>query len=276
VSKVTDGRWRPNTPFSSSDGLQVVMRRAVGLTPKGVLLVPLRFQVPPLDQFRRAYRFNWSTFDTVAGGQHSRPMGAQLLELQIDTMLLDRIEQDRSSGVVIWDDAPNPELVLRELRYISGTDDARRGKAAPFRLVISQPAVWHDPLVNIVATLNNVEPAQHAGEIATEYLSVTFLEYAELAAGSQRRAPHEATSKLYKVKLGTDDLYELAKRFLHRASAWRRIAAANGIVGVSPGSEAQLAAWMKRHHKTTLIIPLVEFKGRKGRHETGSLGSIPT
>lgn len=259
TGRTRDGSWRPDRPFSSADGLRVTMRRAAGLTPKGILTVPLRFQVPPMGDFRRPYRFSWSTFDTVSGGQHSRPMGAQLLEVQIDTMLLDRLAADATSGVVIWDGAADPQRVINELRYIAGVDDARKGKAAPFRLTISQPIVWRDPLVSIVATLTSIEPSQSPGDVATERLSVSFLEYPELATGRQRRNLKEQRTHHLKA---SDDLYEIAKRYFHAASGWRKIAAANGIKGVSPGSEAELAAWAKRHHKTNLVIPPFELQGR--------------
>lgn len=259
VGRTRDGSWRPDRPFSSSDGLRVTMRRAAGLTPKGVLTVPMRFQVPPLGDFRRPYRFNWATFDTVSAGQHSRPMGAQLLEIQIDTMLLDRLAADATSGVVIWDGAADPQRVIDELRYIAGMDDARKGKAEPFRLTITQPAVWREPLVSIVATLTSIEPSQSPGDVGTERLSVGFLQYSELESGRQRRTVKE--QRRHDLKAG-DDLYELAKRYFHTASGWRKIADANGIKGVSPGSEAELAAWAKRHHKTNLVIPRFELQGR--------------
>jgi hypothetical protein len=260
MAKTTDGTWRPDTPFLTTDGLKVTMRRAAGLTPKGILDVPMRFQAPPLGAFPRPYRFNWATFDTVSGGQHSRPMGAQLLDLRIDTLLMDRLVADATTGVVVWDDAPDPQRVLEELRFIAGADDDRKGPAAPFRLVVNQPAVWEDPVVDMVATLTGVEPSQQPGEIGTEYLSLSFLEYPELKAGRQHR--NEQPAKDHKVSLGKDDLYELAKRYLHSPSKWREIAKANGITGVSPGSESDLATWMRRHHKRSLRIPSHTPRGR--------------
>lgn len=257
--RTRDGSWRPDTPFSSNEGLRVTMRRAAGLTPKGVLHVPLRFQVPPLGDHRRPYRFQWATFDTVSHGQHSRPMGPQLLEIQIDTLLLDRLAAEASSGVVVWDGAPDPQRVIRELRWIAGVDDARKGPAAPFRLTISQPVVWPDPIVSILAVLTSVEPSLGPGAVGTEALSVAFLEYEELGAGRQRRAVREQRRHDLKA---SDDLYEISKRYLHTPSGWRKIAQANGIKGVSPGSEAELAAWAKRHHKDSLVIPAVELRGR--------------
>lgn len=259
--RTSDGSWRPDTPFSTNDGLKITMRRAANLTPSGILRVPMRFQTPPLGDLARDYGFQWSTFDTVSGGQRARPMGAQLLEQPIDVMLMDRLAAEATSGVVVWDDAPYPQRILNELRFIAGIDQDRKGKHAPFRLIINQPAIWGAPIINTVAVLTRVAPTQRAGHLATEFLSLTFLEYPELNAGRQRR--HERPAKRHKIHFGVDDLHELAKRYLHRASAWRDIAKANGIKGVSPGSEAELAKWAKRHHKTHLVIPRSESHGRK-------------
>jgi hypothetical protein len=260
AGRTSDGTWRPDLEFSSAAGLKITMRRAPHLTPDGVLRVPLRFQVPVLNDLRRPYRFNWSTFDTVSGGQHSRPMGAQLLDISIDTMLLDVVAANASEGVVVWDGPADPERMLEELRFIQGTDDPRKGKAAPFRLTISQPSVWRSPLVNMIATLTSVEPSMPAGEPGTMYLAAAFLQYDEMAAGQQRR--HESPVRRHHLDLGHDTLYSLATRYIHQASAWRQIANANGIKGVSPGSAAELQTWAKRHHKTTVIIPRVELVAR--------------
>lgn len=257
--KTTDGSWRPDTPFSTNDGLKVTMRRAANLTPAGILKVPFRFQTPPLGDLARDHRFSWSTFDTVSGGQRARPMGAQLLEQPIDVMLMDRLAAEATSGVVVWDDAPHPQRILNELRFIAGVDQPRKGKAAPFRLTISQPAIWGAPIINTVAVLTRVAPTQRAGHLATEFLSLTFLEYPELSAGRQRR--QDRPSRRHKLR-STDSLHELAKRYLHRASAWKQIAKANGIRGVDPGSEDQLWKWAKRNHKTHLVIPRSEAHGR--------------
>lgn len=254
--QTVDGTWRPNTPFNSAAGLKVTMRRSAGLTPDDVLRVPLRFQVPPTGDHRRSYRFNWSTWDTISSGQRARPMGAQLLELQVDTMLLDDLAANASRGVVVWDGAADPQRMLAELRYIAGVDEDRRGPACPFRLVVSQPAIWPDPVVSMVAVLTAIEPNQQAGSLATEYLSATFLQYPdENVKGEQR--PRSVEKRTHTL-VDRDTLHALATTLLHQASLWQDIAKSNGISGVSPSSASDLAAWAKKHHKTTLVIPKFE------------------
>lgn len=249
-----DGTWRPDSPFTRSDGLKVTMRHSRGLTRGGVLAVPLRFQVPPVGDFQRPDEFNWSTYDTVSAGQRSRPMGSQLLQLQFDTLLLDRLAADASSGVVVWDGAADPQRMIDELRFIAGLHPASRDRPSPFRLTVTQQAIWDAPIVDMLATLTALQPTQQAGDIATESLSLTFLEYRESSTAAQRRA--DKPERIHTLLAG-DDLYELAKRYFHRASSWRLIADANGIKGVSPGSASGLAAWSVKHHKPTLVIPRI-------------------
>ena len=231
------------------------MRRAAGLTPRDVLRVPFRFQVPPTGDFQRSYRYTWSPFDTVSGGQGARRGGRQLLEVRFDTLFMDRLAAEASSGVVVWDGAADPQRMIDELRWIAGMDDAGRGPAVPFRLVVNQPAIWPDPVVNMVAVLTAVEPRQQAGSLATEYVSLTFLEYPEQEAGRRQRQSSKP-KRTHTLRSG-DTLHRIAIRYLDRASAWRNIAAANGIRGVAPGSASELAAWARKHHKRTLVIPTV-------------------
>jgi hypothetical protein len=240
------GSWRPDTPFLTSDGLKVTMRRAAGLTPDDVLRVPLRFQVPPTGDLRRAFRFNWATYDTLAGGQRARPQGPELL--------VDRLTADASTGVVVWDGAPDPERLLEELRWIAGMDQTEKQPPSPFRLVISQSAVWNDPVVNIVAALTAVEPTQRAGSLGTEYVSLTFKELPDQDDDGQRSSAKPKRS--HKLVEG-DTLHKLAVGHFHQASRWRNIAEANGITGVRASSASDLAAWAKKHHKTTLVFPKI-------------------
>jgi hypothetical protein len=53
---------------------------------------------------------------------------------------------------------------------------------------------------------------------------------------------------------GGDTLYRIALRMYKRHGAWRQIADANGIRGVSPDDADELAAWAKRHDRTSLRI----------------------
>lgn len=249
-----NGLWRPDDGFQGWFGVRIVMRREHGVTTGDVLRVPFRFQVPTLSDLSRSHQYNWATYDTVRVGQRSRPQGRQLLNLQVDTMLMDGPAADAASGTVIWKGIRAPQRMIQELRWIMG--DLPGSQPQVFRLVLSQPAVWGGhPIVNMLATLTALQPTQRTEEIGTEYISATFLEYPvdEQIARKQRPQSHGATR--WTLKRG-DTLYEIAKKsHFHRPSAWKLIARANGITGVSPSSASELAAWAKKHHKTTIIIP---------------------
>jgi hypothetical protein len=257
VGASSDGSSRPDLGFSG-DGLRITMRFERGVTNGNVLSVPFRFQVPVINDFVRQYLYAWATYDTLRLGQRARPQGKQLFQLPIDTMLLDGPSADAASKTVVWAGQTDPQDLIRELLGIAGMLPGR--EAQPFRLVIDQPAVWGStPIINSLAVLTAFQATQKAGEVGTEYLTATFLEYDETQVGrnqqknSQRPAQHGDTT--YTLRSG-DTLYTIATHsHFHQASAWKTIASANGITGVSASSAAELAAWAKRHHKTKITVP---------------------
>ena len=255
-TRTEDGSWRVDAPFTQGDGLKITMRRAQGVTDPKALRVPLRFQAPVTDDFRRAFAHPWARYDTLRAGQRSRPMGAELMEVPISTLLLDQAAQDASSGVVVWPHAPNPQKALQELRFIAGVGPSgKRGPATPFRLTINQPILWGDQaLVNMLAVLTRVEVTERPGHVGTEFLELTFLEFVEDEV-DRRRQPRDAERTRYHDLRAGDTLHALASRYYHQPSAWKHIATANGIRGVRPGSAAELAAWAKKHSKKRLRIP---------------------
>lgn len=249
-----DGTWRSRRSFNGEAGLKITMRAEKGITDDKVLKVPFRFQVPVMGDFSRPYRFNWSTYDTLRLGQRPRPQGRQLLELSIDTLLLDVAATAGSTGVVVWDGTADPQKMLTELRWIMG--DLPGSEAQVFRLTVSQDAVWGPHmLVNGLAALTALTPTQKSQEVGSEYVSATFLEIPDDLAVGQKQRPTKKGPASHRLADG-DTLYEIAKNSqLRRASAWRQVADANGIKGVSPGDADELKAWAKRHHKKTLKIP---------------------
>jgi hypothetical protein len=247
------GEWRPDEDFNALPGIRITMRRIKGLTDPGVLKVPFRFQVPAMGDLPRPYRYEWARHNTLRLGERSRRQGRPLFELDLDTLLLDGPNQD-DVGFVVWEGAPEPQRLIRELRWIMG--DANKGPATPFRLTLSQVSVWPGEwLVNMPAVLTNVTPTQKAGEIGAEYLSLKFLEYTEDQASRRRRPRESEQTRRHKIAMGRDNLYEIAKRYYRSSSLWRAIAKKNGIKGVSPSSESELEKWCKRYKKTTLLIP---------------------
>lgn len=253
AARSKNGRWRPDRPFDHDDGIKITMRRERGVTEGDVLRVPFRFQVPSLGELTRSYRYQWSTYDTLSLGQRSRPIGQQLLELSVNTMLLDDASADAAEGIVVWNGVADPQAMINELRWIMG--QAPGSEPQIFRLVLNQPAVWGDtPLINMLACLTSLDVTEKPDEIGTEYLSATFLQFKEDEVGRKQRPQKHGASK-HKLRAG-DTLYEIAKKsHFHQPSAWKKIAKANGITGVSPNDADELKAWAKRHHKTELKIP---------------------
>jgi hypothetical protein len=251
--RIRDGTWRPHHRFDRNQGLRMMLRRAHGITSNRVLKRPLRFQCAITGEFTRDRQHPWSTFDTVSDGQRSRPMGRQLLELPVSTLLLDPLAQHTTShDVVTWPYKPDPQRTLAELYWIAGLRHGAR--ATPVRLQIAQPAVWgHHFMVNMIATLERVSATQK-DSIGAEYVDLTFREYRPLHADRKRRPHRWEKTRHHKLKDG-DTLYELAKHYYHRASLWEALALRNGIKRVRPHSEHDLAHWAKHHHKKEIIIP---------------------
>jgi len=95
---------------------------------------------------------------------------------------------------------------------------------------------------------------QKAGEVGTEYLDLTFLQFSEDELARHRQARADEKTRYHDLRSG-ESLYDLARLYYHQPSAWRRIAEANGIKGVSASSDAELHKWAARHHKRRLRIP---------------------
>lgn len=240
-----NGLWRPNAPFiPGRDGLRIRLSAERGVTPKGYLRVPFRFQAPPIDSFGRPWEFGYETYTTIKLGERPRAGGKQLHRISLQTMFL-----DEALRFMIWRGTLDVQRLLLELRSILE-------RPAPFRLVIGQPALWGPrPLVNTVAVFTRIEPEQRGGEVGTEYTSVEFMEWpGEQLERKRRPGAHHDQERRHTLRKG-DTLHKLAKHYFHRASAWKLIARANGITHVSPDSAAELAKWAKQHHRKTLKIP---------------------
>lgn len=246
-SETASGSWRPDLPFDGDDGLKVTLRREPGMTPADMLTVPFRFQVGPLDSFARPWTFDWQTASSVAAGEQAREGGPQLDRLSFQTMFLDEELQ-----WMVWTGTLDVQRLLEELRALLDAP-------APFRLTISQPALWGPrPLVNMIAVFTSITPEQRGGEIGTEYTAVEFMEVKRqrLQQSSSRARPGAASVPRRHTLAAGDTLYKIALAAYKQSSAWRDIATANGITGVSPDDAGELAAWARAHGRASLRIPV--------------------
>lgn len=259
-----DGRWRPNRRFARQTGLLVTLRHARGITARDRLRSPFRFPVPILDSFDMPYRHPWAQHDTISAGPQMRDQEGELPEWTFSTMLLDdvaRRESDRR--LVVWPHVPFPQLYLRELRLIAG--ELGNARATPFRIVVSQPVMWDEPLVNSIAVLTGIVATVPANEEGVFRLSLTVQKLPESEIDRRRQPRRDEQKRVFSMVQnearedagteGPDTLYELAKRFYGEPSMWRRIAKANGIKNVSPRSSEALEDWCAAHHKKKLVIP---------------------
>lgn len=248
AAATASGSWRPDVPFDGADGLKITMRREPGVTPAGLLEVPFRFHTGPIDTFSRPESYDWTTEKTVGAGEEAREGGPTLRRLNFGVMFLDL---DEGHPWVVWRGSFDVQRLLDELRAILKAP-------APFRLTISQEALWGPrPLTNMLAVLTTLTPEQRGGDIGTEYTGVEFLEITRRKLDQQSSRARPAASDLprrYTLRAG-DTLHHVALVSYKKASAWPSIAAANGITGVRPDSAAELAAWAKRHNRSTLRIP---------------------
>lgn len=252
TNQTHSGLWRTDRGFEHVEGLKITMRHARGVTADEVLMVPLRFQVPPIGDFTRQWAFNWAKFTTLRRGEKSRPQGPTLDALTIDTMLLDGVAQDDAGFSVVWPHQPNPQRLLRELRWIMGKTEG--STAQPFFLTITQPAVWDAPLVSGIYVLSTLTATQKAGEVGTEYVTLSFEEYDEFEVNRRRRGARADKKHTHRLADG-DTLYGLARRYWRAPSLWRFIADANGIKRVSPHDADELKKWAAKHHRKTLEVP---------------------
>lgn len=237
-----------------TSGLRVTLVPEPGLTPKGLLDPPFRFQVPPLEEFTIQRTYEHSEWTTIRGNTHSRPGALALATVQFQSLFVDW----DPTWAVVHMNRPNPLALVDQL-----TDLQLHGR--PFRLVVGSPAMWgFRPHLNMLATLRTLGSTEKAGEPDTQYADVQFSEYREprrvsrRKLGSKRGDPApirgRAKPKLPAVVEVWPDgqaqvpgrtwvdtqpvtLHELAKWFYSAAGLWTLIARANGLTGVT-GSQS--------------------------------------
>lgn len=237
------GAWRPDDHFNAHDGLKVTLRREPGMTPPDMLLVPFRFQAPPLDRFGRAWTADWPTTQTISGGEQARPGGVQLKRPSFQTLFV-----DDEHPWLVWRGSYDVQRLVKELRLLAEA-------MAPFRLTVGQPALWGpEPLLNMVGAFTSIEAEGRGGEVGTEYTNVEIIEVPRQRLEQKRARPADSDTER-RLHIGGHSLYGLALEAYKRKSAWRTIRDANGIKGVEPDDADALASWAKRHHRTTLRVP---------------------
>jgi hypothetical protein len=237
---------RPASFDTSMPGLRVFLEKVPGLTKKGLLDSRFVFQVPPLEEFRREYGYEFSDYLVVSGKTQSRAVGRQLARVTFQALFVDF----DASWAAFDGSSIDPVAVTEELREIceSGT---------PFRFLARNPPLWGSVSeVKMNATLRSLSVVEKAGEVDARYADVEFVEWGDNTQVSSKRQGKLHPGLPAKVTLnangsayvapqqavpawGTGNpvtLHKLAKQFYGSASRWQLIAKRNhGLLsGVSP------------------------------------------
>jgi hypothetical protein len=201
--------------FDANDGARVVLSREPGLTARGLLVTPFRFQVPPSDDITISHAFTHTDYETIGGQQFSQPNSLALKTVALSGMMLpdtdisygvhhyvdpvtrhgrmretpiaytnaDASSTDAEESSLAYADAPpNPILVARQLTKLmeSGT---------PFRLSIGQGHAWNIQDFSNAVTLRTVSVIERAGEPTTRYADLAFTEYRKAGVLGRKTDP---------------------------------------------------------------------------------------
>lgn len=249
----------------AGEGLKVTLSRS-RFTRRGLLAVPFRFQVPPLDEFTVGHSFNWSDYETISAGQFSRPGGRQLRTVSFQTMFADY----RSMYWTLLDYPPGTSLPTPldwtfELQAIleSGT---------PFKLVVGQPEHWHDNDLDMLATLRTMDVTERGGEPDARYVSMGFTEWRDLAVTRKRKGKGrgggppgllpkgEAALEdlVHTIKQG-DTLQKLSRRYYGSTSRryYKHIMANNSGLRSWPGSKNLYLFKRNGRRVRAILIPML-------------------
>lgn len=246
------GAARPHYGWKGDDreGVRVQLAKVQGATKDGLLEVPFRFQVPPLESIQRVAAFGYTDFDTLRSGQHSRPLGRQLRTIAFQTLVVD------------WDATfaiyPNPAPTVSsddvwDVIKVVGALEKIAFAGTPIQLSYGQPSLWGTWDFDEHVTLRNVTSEEKAGEVDARYISLEFTEYRSLklstqsyGSGAKNSGPKANESKTPTTiqvtskgstldtgdqnhKFGDDDmtLSKVSKHFYGTTHDWDLIAKAN-------------------------------------------------
>src|SRR5262249_21636928 len=141
-------------------------------TDPSVLHSPFVFQCAPTDQFPQQYAWNWTDYDTVSAGMHSRPVDPQLSVITFASLFVDK----DAPFVVATGSSFNPVLLAKEMKAIGDS-------MSPFQLIAGKPELWgvnYD--INMAVTMRSFTPREVAGEPDARYFEASFTEFRGVSA----------------------------------------------------------------------------------------------
>lgn len=244
-------------PEPSGTGIRVTMQK-VSVTADGILDTPFMFQVPPTDELPRDYAWNFTDFDTVGDGMHTKPGSPQLAVVSFDSLFVDA----DASFVVNKNTSWNPVRLIDELIEIGN-------KQTPFQLLAGQPSLWgleYD--VNMAVTMRSLRASEKTGERDARYFSISFTEFrgisaAELASGLKSDAARGGDRVLAVLAIkslppGLRTLREISKKYYGTTGLWQAIAKESGIsVAGTVDLKARFASYIPQ---PKIVVPAVQRK----------------
>jgi hypothetical protein len=251
------------------DGLRVLLRAVPGLTKRGLLEQPFRFQMPPSEEFTIGQAASHTDYDTIGGDQLSRPGAVALRTVSFSTLFLD---YDVPWAVHHRGSVADPAPPRSPLAVIDDLGDILEART-PFRVQAGQPEAWGHMELDMLATLRSLEATERAGEPDTRYVSLSLVEFRRpdlIRRKKLGRAQYHPRLPL-KVTVHTDgravssdgqrihgeniDLYDLARTYYGSSGKWRHIESASHIDWPPSRPLKDLAA--KRHQPLRLTIPKI-------------------
>jgi hypothetical protein len=272
----------PFASFRQNPGTRVTMRRHDTLTKKKLLDHPFQFPAPPLEQLTRNLTANWTDYDTIADGQHSRPGSMQLQAIGFDTIVVcdddgfvypwahynpwntrkwDTAQVVRELGTVLRSMTPF-WLTIEEVNFKPN----RTGRSASGSYDFGTK-----PVLRMLASLRTLSSTDRAGEPDAKYVTVAFTEFrapsmTERAKGKggadSKRVPATIAMQRFvtgKPKVPGKTLHDLAVYYYGSAAKWTFVKAQNPWLGnvtathdLSDLTTAALKAAYKQNRKLKL------------------------
>jgi hypothetical protein len=190
-------------------GMRLELKAIPGVTRKGLLNIPFRFQVPPLDEFRIDMSVMANDYTTIQDGTYTRMGGVELVSVTFDTLVTF---------------APAPWVIAKGMWDINKVAHRLRdihNSRTPFRLV-----AWHPgPVVelNMPATFRSLGRAERAGEPDARYLTPSFTQWRDPI---QQRRDKKHWPRQHKLR-ANDTLASIARDNYGKPSEGRYIGLSN-------------------------------------------------
>lgn len=212
----TAAESQDNDPFYGpwiAPGLRIELKAIPGVTDKGLLDVPFRFQCPPLDTFHVDMAVGANDYATIQEGTFTNLSGMELATVTFDTIFVIH----PAPWVIargLWD----PNNVTQRLQHIIKAE-------SPMRIV-----AWHaGPVVelNMKVTMRTLGREERGGENDARYVTPSFTQWRDPVI---RRRTKKTWPRYHELK-GNESLADLAQQYWGKPSEAHYIGMVNDGLG---------------------------------------------